>query len=338
MSYTRRIWMGTAAAGLAGCTRRPAEQSGAQPAQHGADVSGEEYVWLAPHSDLPLFVAHDHPALKIAALELGVKATIAGPSAIDIPGLVAAIDQTVSRKPAGLLILGWDPSALIDPINRAIQAGVPVVCIDADVPGSKRYAFVGTDWFEVGRRQGEAMLKSLSARVGKVAMLGIIEQTIDQRAFSGFRDVLGKAGLTVMDPQHDKGNSVDAARVASGLIQGVPDLVGIAGFDSESGPGIGIAIREAGMQGKIVATCVDAEEQHLQLIQQGVLSAAIGQKRELFTYFGLKLLYEIHHSPLKLTSDDAKAGVLPIPELVYTGTYTVTRENVALFIKGKSTG
>jgi ABC-type sugar transport system substrate-binding protein len=311
------------------------ESAPAPAARTGAvDVSNEEYVWLAPHSDLPLFVAHDHPALRAGGEELGVKTTVAGPSAIDIRALVGAIEQTVARKPAGMLVVGWDPSALVSPINRAIEAGVPVVCVDADVPSSKRYAFVGTDWVDVRRKQGEAMVKALGGRTGKVALLGLIEQTIDQQAFGGFRDVVSKAGLTPMEPQHDKGNSVDAARIASAVIQGVPDLVGIAGFDSESGPGIGIAIRESGKQGKIVATCVDADEQHLQLIQQGVLTAAVGQKRELFTYFGLRLLYDLRHSPLRLSADDKKAGVLPIPELVYTGTYTVTRENVQLFRRG----
>jgi hypothetical protein len=64
-----------------------------------------------------------------------------------------------------------------------------------------------------------------------------------------------------------------------------------------------------------------------------VLTAAVGQKRELFTYVGVRLLFEIRHSPLRLTADDKAAGILPIPQLVYTGSYTVTRENVGLFLK-----
>jgi ABC-type sugar transport system substrate-binding protein len=67
----------------------------------------------------------------------------------------------------------------------------------------------------------------------------------------------------------------------------------MAGFDSESGPGMGQAIKEAGKAGKIVATCVDAEEQHLRLVKEGVLTAAVGQKRELFTYMGVKALFEL---------------------------------------------
>src|SRR5580693_4525105 len=175
--------------------------------------------------------------------------------------------------------------------------------------------------------------QALNGKKGKVALLGLIEQTIDQQAFSGFRSVAAKAGLTCLDPQEDKGNQAEAARVAAAIIQANPDLVGMAGFDSESGPGFGQAIKEADLAGKLVATCVDAEPQHLRLVKEGVLTAAIGQKRELFTYQGVKSLYELRHSTLKFTKDDKAAGVVGIPINYNTGTYTVTKDNVDLFIK-----
>src|SRR5205085_4741111 len=132
-----------------------------------------------------------------------------------IPGLVAAVEQTAARKPSGMMVVGWDPSALIPAINKAIEAGIPVVCVDADVPGSKRLAFIGTDWFDLGVRQGQAMVKALGGKKGKVAMQGLIEQFIDQQAFAGFKSVAEKAGLTVMDPQQDKGNQAESAKVAT---------------------------------------------------------------------------------------------------------------------------
>ena len=167
-------------------------------------------------------------------------------------------------------------------------------------------------------------------------MLGLIEQAIDQRAFAGFRSVVEKVGLTVLEPQQDKGNQAEAARVAAALIQAHPDLVGMAGFDSESGPGMGQAIKESGRAGRIVATCVEAEEQHLHLLKEGVLTALIGQKRELFTYQGVKALDEIVHARLAFTADDRRAGIAPVPVQYDTGTYTVTRDNVDLFLDHKS--
>ncbi len=321
---------------LAGC-ERPDEQDTGAPApaaRRRRAPASEEYVWLSANANLPLFVAHDHPALQQIGRELGVKVTIAGPNSVDIPGLIAAVEQTTARRPAGMMVVGWDPSAMVPAIDRAVAEGIPVVCVDADVPKSRRLAFIGTDWHDLGVRQAEAMVSVLGSRRGKVALLGLIEQYIDQQAFAGFRSVAEKAGLSVLEPQQDKGNQAEAARVATAVLQSTPDLVGIAGFDSESGPGIGLAVRETGKASQVVATCVDAEPQHLRLVKEGLLAAAVGQKRELFTYQGVKALYDVVHNHLKFTNDDAKAGIVPIPVNYNTGTYTVTRENVDLFLKG----
>lgn len=319
--------------GVSGCEQPPSATpkgvASGSPASHG----DEEYVWISANANLPLFTKRDHPALRLAGAELGVKVTVAGPNSIDIPGLVATVEQTAARKPAGIMVVGWDPSALVGPINNAIEAGVPVICVDADVPASNRAAFVGTDWFDLGVRQAKGMLTSLNGRKGEVALLGLIEQSIDQDAFAGFRSIAEPEGLTVLPPQQDKGSQPEAARVAAAIIQAHPNLVGMAGFDSESGPGMGQAIKEARKAGQIVATCVDDQEQHLRLCKEGVLTVLVGQKRELFTYFGVKALFEIQHSPLKFTSNDRAAGIWPIAVNYNTGAYTITRDNVDLFLK-----
>jgi hypothetical protein len=56
----------------------------------GGSNSNEEYVWLSANANLPLFVAHDHPALRLIGETLAVKVTIAGPNRVDIRGLVEA--------------------------------------------------------------------------------------------------------------------------------------------------------------------------------------------------------------------------------------------------------
>ena len=319
-----------ALASVAGCEQRPSANRAAGGPRGSKD---EEYVWLSANANLPLFTAADHPALEQAGEELGVRVSKAGPNSIDIPSLVAAVEQTAARRPAGMMVVGWDPSALVTPINAAIDAGIPVVCVDADVPASKRLSFVGTNWVDIGVQQAHAMLKALGNRRGKVAMLGLIEQTIDQEAFQGFRSVAVPAGLEVMEPQQDKGNQAEATRVAAAIIQGTPDLIGMAGFDSESGPGIGQAIKEAGRTGRIIGTTVQAEGQVLRFIKEGVMAAAVMQKRKLFTFQGVKALFDAVHSPLRFTADDKRVGVAPIPVNYSTGTFVITRENVELFLR-----
>jgi ABC-type sugar transport system substrate-binding protein len=335
---TRRDWLKAASlaagAGLlsatTGCQRQKSSASGSTANE---DYSDEEYIWLCCNVNLPLFKAHDHPALRLVEQELGVKATIAGPDNDDVRALNAQIEETAARKPAGMMIVGWNPAQMRAVIDRTVEAGILVVCVDADIPQSKRLAFIGTDWYDLGVRQGQAMVEALADRTrGKVAMLGLTEQEIDIRAFAGFRSVVEPAGLEVLPPQNDEGKQRKATEIAANLISSTDDLVGMAGFDSESGPGFGLAIKEADRAGKIVATCVDAEKPHLQLVKDGVITACVGQKRELFTYLGVKALFEVNRRRLKFTTDDQKLGLYPIPTHYYTGTYTVTKDNVDYFL------
>src|SRR5262245_15129516 len=97
----------------------------------GARGGDEEYVWVSASANLPLFRDHDHPGLFQIGKELGVRVRIAGPDTVDIPGLVAAVEQIAAQKPSGMMVVGWDPSALIPAINKAMDSGVPVVCVDA---------------------------------------------------------------------------------------------------------------------------------------------------------------------------------------------------------------
>jgi hypothetical protein len=53
---------------------------------------------------------------------------------------------------------------------------------------------------------------------------------------------------------------------------------------------------------------------------------------------GVKALHDFVHSPLRFSTNDAAAGIAAIPINYSTGTYTVTRENVELFLKPTSNG
>ena len=170
-----------AVAGLGGCEKRETIAPGATSVGRARRGNpNEEYVWLSANANLPLFTQHDHPALRLAGQELGVTVSIAGPSSVDIPGLVAALEQTTASKPAGMMVVGWDPSALVPPIDAAIAAGIPVVCVDSDVPASRRLVHRHR-LFEIGVRQAEAMVKASPAARARVALLGLIEQERPKR-------------------------------------------------------------------------------------------------------------------------------------------------------------
>lgn len=256
----------------------------------------EKYVMVTTAVTMPMYVNHDQTTFKRWGRERNVKVSILGPAEWDVPAQINTIEEVIGTRLAGLLINGTDP-AIAPVINKAVAAGIPTVVYDSDIPNSNRHAFFGTDWYEIGRVQGEERARLLNGR-GKVAYMGILGLTNMETGFRGMLDVFKKyPGIDVVGKYDDKANVEEAARITADLLAAHPDLAGLCGFDSNSGPGMGLAVREARKAGKVKITTVDWEPEHLRLVQDGVIQVLAGQKRELFTWYGAQLFYDRHGPP-----------------------------------------
>ncbi|MCB0686322.1 MAG: substrate-binding domain-containing protein [Saprospiraceae bacterium] len=294
----------------------------------------EEYVMVTTFVNFPMYVNHDQAAFLRWGKKMGVKTTVLGPTEWDVVAQIGVIEQVIPSKPAGLLINGTDP-AIASAIDKAVDAGIPTVVYDSEIPNSKRHAFLGTDWYEIGQLQGEALVELIHGK-GKIAYMGLVGQTNMENGFRGLLDVVKKyPGIEVLGKYDSKGSTENAAKITADLIAANPDLAGVCGFDAISGPGIGLAIKEAGKAGKIKVTTVDWEPEHLRLVREGVIDVLIGQKRELFTWYGAQFLYDMVHKTNQLSADDQKAGITNVPFAVNTGLLKITKDNIDLFDPSK---
>ncbi len=295
------------------------------------EINNEEYVMVTTAVTMPMYVNHDQAAFKKWGQKMNVKVSILGPADWDVPAQINTIEEVIGTRPTGLLINGTDP-AIAQVINKAVAAGIPTVVYDSDIPGSNRHAFLGTDWYEIGRMQGEEMVRLLNGQ-GKIAYMGILGLTNMETGFKGMLDVFEKyPGIIVVGKYDDKSNVEDAARITSDLLAAHPDLAGVCGFDSNSGPGIALAIKEAGKAGRVKITSVDGEPVHLALVKEGTIQLLAGQKRELFTWYGAQFLYDMVHKTNNFSSNDRRAGITNIPMITNTGLLKITSENIDEFI------
>ncbi len=296
------------------------------------NLINEEYVMITTAVTMPMYVNHDQAAFKKWGKKMNVKVSILGPAEWDVPAQINTIEEVIGTKPTGLLINGTDP-AIAQVINKAVAAGIPTVVYDSDVPNCNRHAFLGTDWYEIGRMQGEEMVKLINGK-GKIAYMGILGLTNMESGFQGMLDVFKKyPGIEVVGKYDDKANVEEAAKITADVLSAHPDLAGLCGFDSNSGPGMALAVKESGKKGKIKITTVDWEPEHLALVKDGTIQLLAGQKRELFTWYGAQFLYDMVHKTNKLSSNDRKAGITNIPFSINTGLLKITKENVDQFIK-----
>lgn len=83
-----------------------------------------------------------------------------------------------------------DSDALTPYIDKAVDAGIPVLCFDTDAPDSKRIGFVGTDNYEAGRALGEELGKALNGKGTVICETGVVSQAGLILRQQGVQDVL----------------------------------------------------------------------------------------------------------------------------------------------------
>ena len=295
--------------------------------------SHELYIMATMFSSHPV-LKPDQYYFKEKGRTLGVRTRTVGPKDDNVQEYVAAIEQAIAQKPAGLAINGLNP-AIIKLINKAMDQGIPVVLWDSDLPTSKRITFIGTDWPQLGVRLAEAMAPLINRR-GKVGRLGNISQPHIMAAMEMFKTHMGRIApdVEVLDISDDQGKLDVAEREANALIQRHSDIAGIAGFDGSSGGGICPAVKSLGKAGKIKVVINDLTTTHIQFLKDGTAQYVSGQKRNIFGPLALQVLYDINHQGYAFTSSietDAGLGIYQAPEKIDTGFIDVTTETVVEF-------
>lgn len=327
---------------VAACTQAPTEESAAastaaqsdgagQAAEPGTpaagDYSDQEYIMVTFLTNFPLYVDHDIKAFNEWGDKMGVKHSVVGPADGDAAGAVAALEQVIASKPAGLLVNGIDDS-LAPAINKAVDAGINVVLYDGDVPSSNRTGHIGSNWYNIGVAQGEAIAELLGGK-GELAYMGMVGLPNMEQGFQGLLDVLKDyPDIEVVGKFDDTGSIEEAAKVTKDIMTAYPNIAGICGFDAMSGPGIATAIKEAGKAGEIKVTTVDWQPEHLNAVKEGVIDVLVGQKREVFTSMGAQWLFDAYNGTVKLTNDDKAANLSIIPNDCDCGFILIDKNNV----------
>jgi ribose transport system substrate-binding protein len=212
-----------------------------------------------------------------------------------------------------------------------MDMGIPVVTVDADLPGSKRMAFVGTGNFNAGVVGGKKLAELIGGK-GKVAiMLKPGQSNLEERvagykqALSTFKDI---QIVQLVDTQSDP---VVAAQAAASLLQKYPDLAGIACVEAAGGSGAAAAVKEANKAGKVKIIAMDRGGEVLNAIEEGVISASVAQQTALMPYYATIILYNYNNSKVAITSDNKAAKVPGVPVTIDTGAIIVDSNNVKYF-------
>jgi ribose transport system substrate-binding protein len=264
--------------------------------------------------DIPVF-NYAKIGAERAAADLGnIQIEWRGPDSADQLRQKEILESFITQQVDGIAISALNGDFLTDTINRAIDAGIPVVTWDSDAPRSRRMAFYGMDDVESGRILGREAIKLLNGK-GQVAIITSMGATNLNRRLQGVKEALANApGIRIVEEYDIREDPVRCAEIISTGSRRYPELgawVSVGGwpvFTRNALAGIDPA------RTKVVS--FDTVESALDLLREGKVQVLLGQK-----YFGwgsesVKLLHDI------------KNGRPPANVIMDSGVDIVTKDNV----------
>ena len=252
-----------------------------------------------------------------AGEDTGANVEFRSPETFDMVQMSQMIDAAVNQEPDGLVVSIPDADALGPSIQRAVEAGIPVISMNSGSDVAHELGallHVGQSEYDAGRAAGEK-LAEMGGTKGICVNQEVGNVSLDQRC-DGFAEGFGNE-VSVVPTMNDPTEVQSKVRAA---LESDPDIDAVLGL---SAPLVGeptvAAVKALGRDDVLVAS-FDLSAGFLQAVADGDAAFAIDQQQFLQGYL-----------PVVFLSLNAEYGLVPGGD-VPSGPNLVTQDAAAQVI------
>jgi simple sugar transport system substrate-binding protein len=309
-----------ASALLAGCTDDPVAAVGA--VGNFPTTPKWKFNFVCHVTTNPFFTPTQYGAEDACKL-LGVDFQWTGSVNSVVAEMVDATNTAISSKADGLALAVVDKEAFRGPVDRALDAGIPVVSFNADGAredkGTNRLAYIGQGLYESGYALGQRALAQIDS--GEVAgFIATPGQLNIQPRIDGAQQAFADSGKPItFSPIATNADVTQGLSIIDAYVQGHPNIAGLLAVDAGSTQSVGQTVAKYKLRDKglKVAGGFDLVPETLNAVKAGDLDYTIDQQPYLQGFLPVLALYLY-----KLT------GGLIFPTETNTGLLFVTKDNV----------
>lgn len=308
-------------------TSAPAEAAPAATAPAAAEAPAKKLtIALVYGIQGDAFYVTMEKGARAKAEELGVELVADGPSKWDAAVQTPIVDAMIAKKVDGLINVPNDPQAMIAVLQRAQDAGIPVITTDQYI-GDGDYekgtvtfplSVISSDNFEGGKIACESLIKEIGGK-GKIYILtstANVPSDIARR--DGCKSAIeANKDVKLVGVDYTESSAPIATNQTQAMLQKEPDLNAIFGANLFSAQGAAAAVKSAGLAGVVKIASFDAPEQAIVDLKGNVIDMVIAQQPALIGEMAVQYMYDALNGK---TSD--------IKKKVNTPFFVITRDNV----------
>lgn len=329
--------------GLAACaapaakTEEPAasettEAVAAEPAATEA-VTELDVIYITPSTESQYWGEYMLVGVENAAQDIesqyGVKVNVSmvGPAQeAETDGYVKAFENAIAKKPDAIVTGTLVPDATAPLVEEAYKQGIVVNFMSLGLSdGYEEY--YGTKYFcdmgAQGTEAAKAMLAAMEAKgiepKGIVGVhMSVVVPALEPRMSEFVAYMAANApDIQCLDTLYNENDVNNAQANAENQISTYGDqLIGLYGANNVSGDGLALAIKNAGLSGKIAAVAIDSDDLEVEALGNGILDAIIVQTP-----------YQQAYSAVMAAFNQIVNGVMD-EKNVNVNAFTVTKENM----------
>ena len=188
------------------------------------------------------------------------------------------IKDFIAKKVDAMLITPVNAKAVGAPIREANEAGIPIftadtACLDKE---AKIVSHIATDNYSGGKLAGDAMVKALGGKGGKILILNynVAQSCIDR--VKGFKEVIEAhnakatdAKIQIVAELASEAMEKPAHKATMDTLEGNRDLVGVFAINDPAALGAVAAIEEKKLQSQIKVIGFDGQPKGKRAIHRG---------------------------------------------------------------------
>jgi ribose transport system substrate-binding protein len=199
----------------------------------------------------------------------------------------------------GIIVQGVEGQQFVDLAHKANERHLPLITIDADVKGSERQAYIGTDNFHAGELAGQALIENTTGEqyVGIVA--GRMDAFSQQERIAGFKDKIKSHPRIHLTMTNESDITViGAAQATYSLLKEHPEITALVGTSALDGMGMVEGLHEIAPNKAVYMTAFDMLPETLQLIRENKINVTIAQYPEEMGYKSVDVLIGLQEKGL----------------------------------------
>jgi ribose transport system substrate-binding protein len=210
---------------------------------------------------------------------------------------IQVVENFVGRRVDGIVLAPLDNRGMVAPVELAVRSKIPVVVVDSGLQSTMQSSYIATDNREGGRIAARNLGRLLGGKGNAIMLRVLVGSASTEEREAGFLEALQKEypGIKLISSDQHAGATRETAKVvAENLLNRFGrQVTGIFAANESSSAGMLLALRDAGLAGKVKFVGFDSGETLIAGLKAGDVDGLVVQNPLAMGYLGVKTVVSV---------------------------------------------